>query len=71
MDDAMQAIADEALRRNTGARGLRAIIEDIMLDVMYEVPSRIDVTKVVITKDIVEKKEKPLLVTVDARRKVN
>lgn len=71
MEDAMQAIADEALRRNTGARGLRAIIEDIMLDVMYEVPSRIDVTKVVITKDIVEKKEKPLLVTVDARRKVN
>ncbi|MGS0765287.1 ATP-dependent protease ATP-binding subunit ClpX [Syntrophomonas curvata] len=71
MEDAMHAIADEALRRNTGARGLRAIIEDIMLDVMYEVPSRIDVTKVVITKDIVEKKEKPLLVTVDARRKVN
>jgi len=71
MEDAMQAIADEALRRNTGARGLRAIIEDIMLDVMYEVPSRVDVTKVVITKDIVEKKEKPLLVTVDPRRKVN
>lgn len=71
MDDAMQAIADEALRRNTGARGLRAIIEDIMLEVMYEVPSRIDVTKVVITKDVVEKKENPLLVTVDARRKVN
>nr|MBP8820405.1 ATP-dependent protease ATP-binding subunit ClpX [Syntrophomonadaceae bacterium] len=71
MDDAMQAIADEALRRNTGARGLRAIIEDIMLEVMYEVPSRIDITKVVITKDVVEKKENPLLVTVDARRKVN
>lgn len=71
MDDAMQAIADEALRRNTGARGLRAIIEDIMLEVMYEVPSRIDITKVVITKDVVEKKEDPLLVTVDARRKVN
>ncbi|HBQ25038.1 MAG TPA: ATP-dependent Clp protease ATP-binding subunit ClpX [Syntrophomonas sp.] len=71
MDDAMQAIADEALRRNTGARGLRAIIEDIMLEVMYEVPSRIDITKVVITRDVVEKKENPLLVTVDARRKVN
>ena len=71
MDDAMQAIADEALRRNTGARGLRAIIEDIMLEVMYEVPSRIDITKVVITRDVVEKKEDPLLVTVDARRKVN
>ncbi len=71
MDDAMQAIADEAMRRNTGARGLRAIIEDIMLEVMYEVPSRIDITKVVITRDVVEKKENPLLVTVDARRKVN
>jgi ATP-dependent Clp protease ATP-binding subunit ClpX len=71
MDDAMQAIADEALRRNTGARGLRAIIEDIMLDVMYDVPSRIDITKVVITRDVVEKKEDPLIVTVDARRKVN
>ncbi len=67
----MEAIAQEALRRNTGARGLRAIIEDIMLDVMYEVPSRIDITKVVVTKDVVEKKEKPLLVTVEAKRKVN
>lgn len=70
-EDAMEAIAQEALRRNTGARGLRAIIEDIMLDVMYEVPSRIDITKVVVTKDVVEKKEKPLLVTVEAKRKVN
>ena len=70
-EDAMEAIAQEALRRNTGARGLRAIIEEIMLDVMYEVPSRIDITKVVVTKDVVEKKEKPLLVTVEAKRKVN
>ncbi len=70
-DDALQAIADEALHRNTGARGLRAIIEDIMLEVMYEVPSRMDVTKVLITKDVLLKKEKPLLVTVDAKRKVN
>lgn len=71
MEDALHAIAEEALRRNTGARGLRAIIEDVMLEVMYDVPSRMDVTKVVITKDVIEKKEKPLLVTVDARRKVN
>ncbi|NLT20254.1 MAG: ATP-dependent protease ATP-binding subunit ClpX [Syntrophomonadaceae bacterium] len=70
-EDALQAIAEEALRRNTGARGLRAIIEDIMLEVMYEVPSRMDVTKVLITKDVLLKKEKPLLVTVDAKRKVN
>lgn len=71
MDDALDAIAEEALRRATGARGLRAIIEDIMLEVMYEVPSRLDITKVVITRDVIQKKEGPLLVTVDARRKVN
>jgi len=71
MEDSLQAIAEEALRRNTGARGLRAIIEDVMLEVMYDVPSRLDVTKVLVTKDVIEKKEKPLLVTVDAKRKVN
>ena len=71
MDDALQAIAEEAMQRNTGARGLRAIIEDIMLEVMYEVPSRLDITKVVVTRDVILKKEKPLLVTVDAKRKVN
>jgi ATP-dependent Clp protease ATP-binding subunit ClpX len=71
MPDAYQAIAEEALHRNTGARGLRAIIEDVMLEVMYEVPSRIDITKVLITKEVISKKEKPLLVTVDAKRRVN
>ncbi len=71
MPDALLAIAEEALHRNTGARGLRAIIEDVMLEVMYEVPSRIDITKVLITKDVISKKEKPLLVTVDAKRRVN
>ncbi|MDD3363687.1 MAG: ATP-dependent Clp protease ATP-binding subunit ClpX [Syntrophomonas sp.] len=71
MPDSLQAIAEEALHRNTGARGLRAIIEDVMLEVMYEVPSRIDITKVLITKDVISKKEKPLLVTVDAKRRVN
>ncbi|NLF46272.1 MAG: ATP-dependent Clp protease ATP-binding subunit ClpX, partial [Syntrophomonadaceae bacterium] len=71
MDEALQAIAEEAIQRNTGARGLRAIIEDIMLEVMYEVPSRLDVTKVVVTRDVILKKDKPLLVTVDAKRKVN
>ncbi|MDD3268326.1 MAG: ATP-dependent Clp protease ATP-binding subunit ClpX [Syntrophomonadaceae bacterium] len=71
MEESLQAIADEALRRNTGARGLRAIIEDIMLEVMYEIPSRLDVTKVVVTREVVERKEKPLLVTMDVKRKVN
>jgi len=71
-DDAVRAIAKEALKRNTGARGLRAIIEDIMLDVMYDIPSRTDVSKCVVTKDVVAKKEEPLLVTADpkARQRV-
>ncbi|MGE5418277.1 MAG: ATP-dependent Clp protease ATP-binding subunit ClpX [Acidobacteriota bacterium] len=70
-EDSLKAISLEALRRNTGARGLRAIVEDIMLEVMYEVPSRADVTKCVVTKDVVMKKEKPLLVTVEPKRRVN
>ncbi|MDA8345672.1 MAG: ATP-dependent Clp protease ATP-binding subunit ClpX [Thermaerobacter sp.] len=62
-DDAIHAIAQEAMKRNTGARGLRAIIEDIMLDVMFDTPSRKDVTKCVVTKEVVLRREEPLLVT--------
>ncbi|HHY37643.1 MAG TPA: ATP-dependent Clp protease ATP-binding subunit ClpX [Clostridia bacterium] len=65
--EALRAIAKEALRRNTGARGLRAIIEDIMLDVMYEIPSRGDVLKCVITEDVIYKSKEPLLVTADRK----
>lgn len=71
LDEALIAIAEEALNRNTGARGLRAIVESVMLDVMYDVPSRDDITRVIVTKDVIIKNEKPLLVTVDAKRKVN
>ncbi len=60
-DDALGAIADEALRRNTGARGLRAIIEDILLDIMYETPSDNEITRCIITKDVVLKVAEPLL----------
>jgi len=70
-EESLKAISTEAMRRNTGARGLRAIVEDIMLDVMYDVPSRADVTKCVVTKDVVAKKENPLLVTVEPKRRVN
>ena len=70
-EDSLKAISTEAMRRNTGARGLRAIVEDIMLDVMYDVPSRADITKCVVTKDVVSKKESPLLVTVEPKRRVN
>lgn len=59
--DALAAIAKEAIKRNTGARGLRAIIEGIMLDLMYEVPSRDDVTSCVITEDTVTSKIVPEL----------
>lgn len=69
-DDALQTIAQEAMKRNTGARGLRAIIEDIMLDVMYEVPSRDDISKCTITKEVVNKKDQPvILTTVDRKKK--
>ncbi|MDB9519733.1 ATP-dependent protease ATP-binding subunit ClpX [Roseofilum reptotaenium CS-1145] len=54
--DATAAIAREAYRRKTGARALRGIVEELMLDVMYELPSRKDVTRCVITKDMVEKR---------------
>ena len=52
-DEALVEIAKKAIERKTGARGLRSIIEEIMLDVMYELPSREDIEKCVITKDTV------------------
>lgn len=58
---ALEAIAREAIKRNTGARGLRAIIEGIMLDVMYEVPSRDDIADCVITEKVVVEKTGPEL----------
>ncbi len=60
-EDALRAVAKEALRRKSGARGLRAILEDAMLDIMYEVPSRDDVKEVIINEDVIMKKEKPIL----------
>ena len=57
------------MRRNTGARGLRAIVEDIMMDVMYDIPSRDDISKVIVTKEMVLNKEEPLLVTTDKKKK--
>ncbi len=54
--DALRAIAQEAYRRKTGARALRGIVEELMLDVMYELPSRKDVTRCTITREMVEKR---------------
>ena len=58
-DDALTAIASLAIERNTGARGLRSIMENLMMNIMYEIPSRTDVTDVIITADCVNGKAKP------------
>ncbi|WP_423215631.1 ATP-dependent Clp protease ATP-binding subunit ClpX [Streptococcus equinus] len=62
-EDALQAIANKAIERKTGARGLRSIIEETMMDIMFEIPSREEVTKVRITKNAVEGTDKPILET--------
>jgi ATP-dependent Clp protease ATP-binding subunit ClpX len=61
-DDAIEAVADQALLRGTGARGLRAIMEEVLLHVMYEVPSRDDVARVVINREVVLENVNPTLV---------
>jgi len=61
-DDAIEAVADQALLRGTGARGLRAIMEEVLQQVMFDVPSRADVSKVVITRDVVLENVAPTLV---------
>lgn len=66
--DALDAIAEKALARNTGARGLRAIIEEIMLDVMYDIPSANNVEKCIVTKDTVEMHVAPQLVINENRK---
>ncbi len=62
-ESAVHAIAEHALERGTGARGLRAIIEEVLLNVMYDVPSRGDVAKVIVTEDTVRNGAAPTLVT--------
>jgi ATP-dependent Clp protease ATP-binding subunit ClpX len=62
-EDSLAAIADRALERETGARGLRSILEETLLDVQFELPSRRDVTKCVVTKETIERGLKPTLVT--------
>ena len=61
-DDALEAIAEAALRRKIGARGLRMIIEEIMLDLMYTLPGQKKIRECVITREVVESKEKPITV---------
>ena len=69
-EDALNAIAEQALERGTGARGLRAIMEEVLLPVMFDLPSREDVASVVITADVVLSKAEPTLIPhVTKRRK--
>ena len=65
--DALDAIADLAIKQNTGARGLRTIVEKMMLDLMYEIPSIEGRKKVVITKSVVEKHKKPEILRLDQK----
>jgi ATP-dependent Clp protease ATP-binding subunit ClpX len=61
-DGALRAIARASIKNKAGARGLRAIVESAMLDIMYEVPSRRNVREIVISEDVIEKGEAPLVV---------
>ncbi|OGF44869.1 MAG: ATP-dependent protease ATP-binding subunit ClpX [Candidatus Firestonebacteria bacterium RIFOXYC2_FULL_39_67] len=61
-DEAIEAIAAEAIKRKTGARGLRSIIEEIMLDVMYDIPGKSDIKECVVDENVITKREKPVLV---------
>lgn len=61
--DALDAAAEGALKQRTGARGLRSIIEDVLLEIMYEIPSRADVKKVIINDEVITQRNKPMLIT--------
>ena len=67
-DEALEAIADKALSRNIGARGLRAIIEDVMLNIMYDIPSRRDVEKCIIHSKCITDNEQPELIINENRK---
>jgi len=59
-DDALEAIAEEALKRNVGARGLKIIIEELMLDIMYTIPSQDAISECVITREVVDNRSQPI-----------
>jgi ATP-dependent Clp protease ATP-binding subunit ClpX len=61
-DGVLEAIANDAIKRKSGARGLRAILESVMLDIMYDIPSTPGITECIINEDVVTKREPPLLI---------
>ncbi len=67
-DDSLEAVANQAMKRGTGARALRAIIEEVMQDIMFEIPSRRDVKRVVITADTILNKAEPAIITLNQLR---
>lgn len=69
-EDAIHAIAKKALEKKTGARGLRSIMEKIMMDIMYEIPSREDIQRCIITKETVDGALQPTLVLIDPAKKI-
>jgi ATP-dependent Clp protease ATP-binding subunit ClpX len=64
---ALNAIVEKAMIKKTGARALRSIVEDFMLDIMYELPNRKSIEKCIITKDVVEKGEEPLFIKAEKK----
>ena len=66
-DDALKAVAAKAIKRKTGARGLRAILEGHLLDLMYDIPSAEGIEEVIINADVIEKDAAPILVKIDAK----
>lgn len=61
--DAIEEVANEAIKRHTGARGLKSILESIMVDLMYEIPSRKDISKVIITAEVIKNISEPIVLT--------
>ncbi|MDH3464108.1 MAG: ATP-dependent Clp protease ATP-binding subunit ClpX, partial [Acidimicrobiia bacterium] len=64
--DALDAVAEQAIKRGTGARGLRAILEEVLLNTMYDLPSRSDIDQVLIDREVVANKVNPTLVPTKA-----
>jgi ATP-dependent Clp protease ATP-binding subunit ClpX len=69
-EEALKAVAKKAIERKTGARGLRGILEDVMTEVMYEIPSREDVEKCIITEQSVTEKREPTLLLKEGHKRL-
>ncbi len=67
-DDALKAVSKKAIKRKTGARGLRAILEGILLDLMYELPSMTNVEEVIINAEVVDNNAAPVIVYAEQKQ---